>query len=91
MELGLGPRRTTIGKMATPRTELGAIAAVCEETLRRNWREGVRKTDGVRFAYTQPSPGHYPFQWYWDSCFAGMVWRRFDAQRARTELESLLA
>lgn len=68
-----------------------AIRDLCEATLRRNWREGVREGDGARFAYTQPSPGHYPFQWYWDSCFAAIVWRRFDATRSRAELESLLA
>jgi hypothetical protein len=70
---------------------LAGIRLRCEQTLRRNWREGVREIDGVRFAYTRPSPGHYPFQWYWDSCFAAIVWRRFDAARARAELESLLA
>ncbi|HEX6687092.1 MAG TPA: hypothetical protein VF085_00330 [Solirubrobacterales bacterium] len=43
------------------------------------------------FAYTQPSPGRYPWQWYWDSCFAAIVWRRFDPGRARAELQSLLA
>jgi hypothetical protein len=67
------------------------IVLDCEETLRRNWREGVRRADGTPFAYTRPSPGHYPFQWYWDSCWTAIVWRRFDAGRARTELESLLA
>jgi hypothetical protein len=68
-----------------------AIADLCAATLRRNWREGMRHEDGVRFAYTRPSPGHYPFQWYWDSCFAAIVWRRFEPNRSRTELESLLA
>src|ERR1700749_2686715 len=68
-----------------------AIRGLFEATLRRNWREGVRERDRVRFAYTQPSPGHYPFQWYWDSCFAAIVWRRFDATHSRAELESLLA
>jgi hypothetical protein len=57
--------------------------------LERNWREGVR--DGVRFAYTAPSPGRYPWQWYWDSCFAAIVWRRLDAGCGRAELETLLA
>lgn len=57
--------------------------------LERNWVEGER--DGVPYAYTQPSPGRYPWQWYWDSCFAAIVWRRFDPGRARAELESLLA
>jgi hypothetical protein len=57
--------------------------------LERNWVEGER--EGRRYAYTQPSPGRYPWQWYWDSCFAAIVWRRFDPARARAELESLLA
>ena len=71
--------------------ELEQIGAICEETLQHSWREGVRRADGVHFGYTRPSPGHYPFQWYWDSCFAAMVWRRFDAARPQEELESLLA
>ena len=65
------------------------LGEVCRATLERNWREGVR--DGVRYAYTAPSRGRYPWQWYWDSCFAAIVWRRFDPRRARAELESLLA
>jgi hypothetical protein len=69
----------------------GSVRALCEAVLRRNWREGVRLTDGVPFAYTCPSPHHYPWQWYWDSCFSAIVWRRFDPTRSRRELESLLA
>jgi len=53
--------------------------------LRGSWRVG----EG--YAYTCPSPGRYPWQWYWDSCFAAIVWRRFEPARARAELESLLA
>ncbi|MGI9185566.1 MAG: MGH1-like glycoside hydrolase domain-containing protein [Solirubrobacteraceae bacterium] len=61
----------------------------CRSVLERNWREGMR---GERaFAYTAPSPGRYPWQWYWDSCFSAIVWRRFDRGRARAELTSLLA
>jgi hypothetical protein len=70
----------------------GAATAVTEEAervLRQNWHQGER--DGVPFSYTEPSPGRYPWQWYWDSCFAAIVWRRFDPARARAELESLLA
>ena len=77
--------------MAITQPERGGLRSLCEETLSRNWREGVRAEDGVRFAYTRPSPGHYPFQWYWDSCFSAIVWRRFHPARARAELESLLA
>jgi hypothetical protein len=67
------------------------LRSMCERTLRQNWVEGTRESDGTAYAYTRPSPGHYPWQWYWDSCFAAAVWRRFDPARARDELESLLA
>ena len=70
--------------------EIGPSAVeAARAVLERNWIEGER--DGVPFAYTRPSPGRYPWQWYWDSCFAAIVWRRFEPARARTELESLLA
>jgi hypothetical protein len=62
---------------------------IAERVLRGSWLEGER--DGTRFAYTRPSPSRYPWQWYWDSCFAAIVWRRFDPERARLELETLLA
>jgi hypothetical protein len=62
---------------------------LAERTLRGSWVEGARGE--VPFAYTRPSPSRYPWQWYWDSCFATIVWRRFDPERARRELETLLA
>jgi hypothetical protein len=68
---------------------IGPATQIAERVLRGNWVEGER--DGIPFAYTRPSPGRYPWQWYWDSCFAAIVWRRFDPARARGELESLLA
>ena len=74
-----------------PDDEVSAVRSACEATLVSNWREGSRISDGVRFAYTCPSPGHYPYQWYWDSCFTAIVWRRFHPERSRRELESLLA
>jgi hypothetical protein len=71
--------------------EVSAIRSACETTLASNWREGTRTSDSVPFAYTCPSPGRYPYQWYWDSCSTAIVWRRFDPDRACRELESLLA
>jgi hypothetical protein len=65
------------------------LAGTCRRVLEGNWRTGAR--DGVPYAYTCPSPGHYPWQWYWDSCFAAMAWRRFEPARARAELATLLA
>jgi hypothetical protein len=66
-----------------------AVTELAERVLRWNWLEGER--EGVRYRYTRPSPGRYPWQWYWDSCFAAIVWRRFEPWRSRAELESLLA
>ena len=62
---------------------------IAQGTLRAGWVEGER--GAAQFAYTRPSPTRYPWQWYWDSCFAAIVWRRFEPGRARLELESLLA
>jgi len=62
---------------------------LAEGVLRQGWVVGER--EGTAYAYTRPSPTRYPWQWYWDSCFAAIVWRRFDPGRARAELESLLA
>jgi hypothetical protein len=70
--------------------EIERVRSMCGRTLKQNWLEGVR-ADRVPFAYTRPSPGHYPWQWFWDSCFAAIVWRRFDEAKARTELETLLS
>lgn len=67
------------------------VRSLCERTLTSNWAEGIHTPERIEFAYTRPSPTHYPWQWYWDSCFAAIAWRRFDAWRARRELETLLA
>ena len=77
-----GPRSREPASRASRRSSRpGARAA--------SWAEGER--DGVPYAYTRPSPARYPWQWYWDSCFAAIVWRRFDPERSRAELETLLA
>src|SRR5437763_190881 len=69
------------------------LAARVEELARRvldaSWREGEQA--GRRYAFTAPSPTRYPWQWYWDSCFIAIVRSRWDRERARRELESLLA
>jgi hypothetical protein len=61
---------------------------IAERVLGQNWHEG--EWDGRSFAYTEPSPGRYPWQWYWDSCFAAIVRRRTAPAKARAEMESLL-
>jgi len=75
----------------TTDSELQTIRDLCHTVLRQNWREGVRVSDGVPFAYTCPSPGRYPWQWYWDSCFTAIAGRRLDPTHPERELRSLLA
>jgi glycogen debranching enzyme len=76
------PERLDAGRRARLRT-------AAEGVLRRNWREG-RYRDGTPYAFTCPSTPRYRHQWYWDSCFHAIVWRRFDPARARAELRTLL-
>jgi hypothetical protein len=64
------------------------IVDLCEGVLRGSWREGEH--DGRTYAFTAPSPGKYDWQWYWDSCFHAIAWHRFDPERSRRELETLL-
>jgi hypothetical protein len=76
------PRRGTTDQLAR-------LTELCEGVLRASTAAGER--EGVPYLYTRPSPARYPWQWYWDSCFAAIVWRRFDRERARAELETLCA
>jgi hypothetical protein len=70
-------------------SEAARLRTLCHDTLDANWSVGERR--GVAFAYTRPSPERYPWQWFWDSCFSAIVWRRFDRERSRSELCTLLA
>jgi hypothetical protein len=64
------------------------IKELTRGVLGASWAEGERR--GVPYAYTRPSPSRYPWQWYWDSCFAAISWRRFEPERSRQELDTLL-
>jgi len=65
------------------------LTQICRRTLELNWCEGER--EGIRFRFTAPSHERYPWQFYWDSCFTAIAWRRLDRDRARAELETLLS
>jgi hypothetical protein len=62
---------------------------LCRRVLDESWREGEQADRS--YAFTSPSPHRYPWQWYWDSCFIAIVRSRWDPDRARRELSSLLA
>ncbi len=68
--------------------ESGSVHSRCRRTLESNWREGEH--DGIPYRFTVPSSQRYPWQFYWDSCFTAIAWRRFDRAHARAELETLL-
>jgi glycogen debranching enzyme len=59
--------------------------------LLHNRKTGVAATEGRKFdyCYTCPSPGKYPHQWLWDSCFHVIVLSRLDPEAASRELASL--
>lgn len=42
-----------------------------------------------RGGYTVPTDGLYPYQWNWDSAFAGLGFAAFDIDRAWAEIETL--
>jgi glycogen debranching enzyme len=66
------------------------VRLAAERVLRTNWREGRRRSDGVRYAFTCPATPRYRHQWYWDSCFHAIAWTHFDRVRARAELRTLI-
>ena len=59
---------------------MNTLAVTCEDVLRAN----------DRGTHSVPSPGLYPHQWLWDSCFAAIGWSYIDPQRAKQELLSLI-
>jgi hypothetical protein len=83
-----GPRRARRRPAAEDYPDRTRLAAASRRVLERNWRAGER--DGVSYRFTAPSTGRYPWQFYWDSCFAAIAWRRLSPERARAELETLL-
>lgn len=59
--------------------------------LARNRRTGHADWNGRDYAYVVPSPGSYPFQWFWDSCFHAIALSHVNVAWAQQELTTLLA
>lgn len=55
------------------------------ELMKRN-----RRTSNG-FEYTTPSPGSYPHQWLWDSCFHAIILTHFNPVYAKKEVLSFLS
>ena len=63
---------------------------------KNKWLEIDEKARNVllkndRGGYTVPTPNLYPYQWNWDSAFAGWGFSTFDTERAWQELDTLFA
>jgi hypothetical protein len=88
--LGIGRRRRRIPGVVVgpPPAAPDGLTELCRRVLTESLAEGER--NGVPYSYTRPSPARYPWQWYWDSCFTAIAWRRLDPERPRLELETLL-
>ncbi len=59
------------------------------ELLLQNVRQG-KNPEGKEYLYICPSPGKYPHQWLWDSCFHAIVMRHFNLDLAEKEMITLL-
>lgn len=63
-----------------------------KELLRRNHREGYSRLLRRHYCYFAPSPGTYPYQWFWDTCFhVVMLTRLGEFEAAKRSLRSLFA
>ena len=65
-----------------------ARARFCRDVLGAKLGRGRAARRPLRLHAAEP--GALPWQWYWDSCFAAIVWRRFDPDALARELETLL-
>jgi glycogen debranching enzyme len=59
--------------------------------LLRNRKQGYDPVLKREYCYTCPSGGHYPWQWFWDSCFHAIALCYVDPDQAKEELRTLLA
>lgn len=62
---------------------------VLEDQIATLMRKNRRYREG--YTYTVPSPEHYPFQWFWDSCFHAIILSKLNPKLAEAELRSVVA
>jgi glycogen debranching enzyme len=72
-------------------SEKARLADDARAVLARNRRSGVSPWEGRAYDFVCPSPGHYPFQWLWDSCFHAVALLHVDPARAARELRGVVA
>lgn len=74
----------------TERDRLADLRDAVTDLYRANRRQGHAQWAGQEYDYVCPSPGTYPYQWFWDSCFHAIVLSHLDIGRAEAELATLL-
>jgi Mannosylglycerate hydrolase MGH1-like glycoside hydrolase domain len=74
----------------TERERLSDLRADVSALYAANRRQGYAAWCDAEYDYVCPSPGTYPFQWFWDSCFHAIVLSHLDIERAEAELRTLL-
>jgi len=70
--------------------DIAEVAADARRVLTSNRRQGVSEWAGRRYDFVCPSPGSYPFQWLWDSCFHAIALLAVDHELAKQEIRCLL-
>lgn len=68
------------------------IAEKTRKVLYENMIKGVLPGKGIRFHYTKPSQGTYPYQFFWDTCFHVFILASLgEHNMAKEHLHSLFA
>lgn len=71
--------------------EVETVRAAVEQLLSTNRKQGHDTDVGADYDFLCPSPRHYPWQWFWDSCFHAIAIAHVSPQQAQAELRTLLA
>src|SRR5215210_3647403 len=70
--------------------DISAVTADARRVLTANRQRGISEWGGRAYDFVCPSPGSYPFQWLWDSCFHAIALLHLDPDQAKQELRCLL-
>jgi glycogen debranching enzyme len=67
-----------------------ALREAVRKLLLANARDGYSRLLGRHYCYVAPSPGTYPYQWFWDTCFHVIMLARLgEYEHAKRNLRSL--
>jgi glycogen debranching enzyme len=69
-----------------------ALRTAVRELMLRNVKDGYSGLLGQSYCYVAPALKHYPFQWFWDTCFHVVILARLgEHDLAKRNLRSLFA